>query len=58
MPFHSVKTEEEAKSLVIRYCRLGYDMKNYLIRRDWREGDILAAMQSAKRQFQLEVKDD
>ena len=52
MPFYSVDTEEQAEDLIVLYCPLGYD-KNYRIRVDWKEGDILAAMESAKRQFNL-----
>ena len=53
MPFHSTKTLEEAMNLVVLYCRLGWD-GHYRILMDWSEQDILAAMTSARRTFNLE----
>ena len=52
MPFHSTVTEEEANLLVSTFCKLGWD-GYHRIRADWADGDILAAMESAKGQFQL-----
>jgi hypothetical protein len=51
MPFHSVKTEAEAENLVVMYCTLRRG--SYRIRVDWRDQDIMSAVQSAIYQFQL-----
>ena len=55
MPFHSVETEDEAKNLITLYCRLNRTDSRHMITRDWDSDDILAAMRSAARQFQLET---
>jgi hypothetical protein len=51
VPFYSVKTEAEAENLVVMYCPLkrGY----YRICVDWRDQDIVSAIQSAISQFRL-----
>ena len=57
MPFHSTETEEDARGLIVLYCKLSYDGR-YKIRADWPSQDILAAMSSACRQFGLEPQDN
>ncbi len=52
MPFHSVKTEEEAESLITLYCRLNFDGR-MMIKQEWDDQDIIRAMQSAAKQFGL-----
>jgi hypothetical protein len=56
MPFHSTRTEEEALDLVFLHCRLDYE-GNYRIDKTWPGQDIMAAMASARRQFNLSEGD-
>jgi hypothetical protein len=49
MPCYSTDTEEEAERLLIN-CRLDYD-GFHRVTVDWKDGDILAAMDSAVRQL-------
>ena len=50
MPFHSTLTEDEARKLIVLYSKLGYDGE-YRIKKDWAEGDIVEAMESAAKIF-------
>jgi hypothetical protein len=52
IPFHTVPTKSEARSLIVLHCRSGYDGE-YRIDKDWSGGDIAAAIASARRKFGL-----
>ena len=56
MPFHSTKTEQEAKELIVLHCILGLigGKQEYCVRPTWEEGDIMSAMRTAAVAFGLE----
>jgi hypothetical protein len=54
VPFHSTRTIEEAEHVVVFHLHTGRHDNEYRVRRDWPDGDILAAVASAARQCGLE----
>lgn len=64
MPFHSVMLDWQARLLLEEWCLIrwfdedGSYTPRYVVNRDWEDGDIMAAMRSARIQLNLTPETD